>query len=132
MSDSERPPPRLAAGMAVANGCLHVLHVAVIVFSCVGWLSPATRPAHLVLAGLIACSWFVLGPLIGHPGFCALTGIQHHVWDELGRTERPNYMNFLYRKVTGRDPDPARVNMVTQLTFYCTTAASIALFFIDR
>ncbi len=124
MTDSMRP----TIGMALANGCLHVLHVAVILFSCLGWLSPATRPAHLVLAALIGCSWFVLGPLIGHPGFCALTGIQHRVWGALGRAEKPNYMTFLYRKLTGRDPDPGRVQMVTQLTFYGTTAASIALF----
>lgn len=131
MSDGEHPPGLISTRMTVANGCLHVLHVAVIVFSCVGWLSPATRPAHLVLAGLIACSWFVLGPLIGHPGFCALTGIQHRVWDQLGRTDRPNYMSFLYRKMTGRHPLPGRVEIVTQLTFYGTTAASITLFLLN-
>ena len=118
--------------MALANGCLHMLHLAVIIFSCVGWMSPVTRPAHLVLAGLIACSWFVLGPLIGHPGFCALTGIQHRVWEGLGQTERPNYMSYLCRKLTGREPNPARVQTVTQLTFYATTAASIVLFLLGR
>jgi hypothetical protein len=99
----------------------------VILFSMLGWMSPATRPFHLALAGGIAASWFVVGPLIGDPGFCAITGAQHAVWRRLGRTETPNYMTYLVRRITGRQPDGARVARATKWTFYGTTALSLVL-----
>lgn len=106
---------------------LHALHLAVIAFSCFGWLSPRTRPAHLVLAALIALSWFVLGPLLGRGlGFCAVTGVQHALWRRQGRPT-PSYMVLLAERALGREVDPGRVNLVTQLVFYGTTAASVAL-----
>lgn len=109
------------------NALLHGLHLAVIAFSCLGWISPVTRPAHLVLAGLIALSWFVLGPLLGQGlGFCAVTGVQHALWKREGR-ETPSYMAFLAERITGRTPEPGRIELVTQLVFYGTSAASVAL-----
>ena len=109
------------------NALLHGLHLSVIAFSCLGWVSPVTRPAHLALAALIALSWFVLGPLLGQGlGFCAITGVQHALWQREGR-ETPSYMVFLAERLTGRPADPARVNHVTQLVFYATSLASLAL-----
>lgn len=113
---------------AALNALMHALHVAVIVFSCTGWVSAATRPAHLVLSALIALSWFVLGPLSrGGLGFCAITGIQHSIWRRQGRPT-PSYMVFLVERLTGRAADPARVASVTQWVFYATTALSLALY----
>lgn len=122
---ADRPRPRWAtAGLDLA---LHVLHLAVIVFSCVGWISETTRPAHLVLAALIGLSWFVLGPLLGRgAGFCAITGLQHEVWRRDGRAT-PSYVVLLAETLLGREVDPGRVNLVTQLVFYGTTLASLSL-----
>lgn len=118
--------------MRLANGALHLLHLAVIGFSVLGWVWPATRPWHLVLAALIAFSWFVLGPWLGKWGFCFLTGVQHALWKRQGRSELPNYMTFLAQRLTGRKPDPARVNVWTQAVFYTTTALSLALYWKQR
>lgn len=109
-----------------ANLALHGLHLSVIGFSCLGWLSPATRPAHLVLSALIALSWFVLGPLLGRGlGFCAVTGVQHALWRRAGRPT-PSYMVWLAERVLRRPVDAERVSAVTWWTFLGTTAASLA------
>ena len=118
--------------LRLANGALHALHLGVIVFSVVGWIAPATRPFHLILAACIALSWFALGPLLGEPGYCALTGAQHAIWRKLGRNEDRNYMSFLAETITGREPDVGRVACVTQWTFYATTSLSIALTALER
>ena len=107
------------------NACLHTAHLSIIVFTCVGWAWGATRPAHLVLCALIALSWFVLGPIIGRPGYCAVTGLQHRLWSQLGRVDHPNYVTFLYRALTGRPGDPRTIDLVTQGVFYAAALASI-------
>lgn len=111
----------------VVDLALHALHLGVIVFACVGWLSPQARPAHLALSGAIAASWFVLGPLLGQGlGFCAITGLQHALWRRSGRST-PSYMVWLAERTLRREVDTARVAKVTQWTFYGTSAASVAL-----
>lgn len=123
-SDARGPSRR---SVRAANGVMHALHLAVISFSCVGWIWPTTRPLHLALAAGIAASWFVVGPALGRPGFCCLTGVQHALWARLGVAERPNYMSYLVTRLTGRAPNVRRVERATQAVFYATTAASIAL-----
>ncbi|MEZ6017992.1 MAG: DUF2784 family protein [Planctomycetota bacterium] len=113
--------------LRLGNALLHATHLAVICFSCVGWIWPETRPWHLALAAGIAVSWFVIGPLLGDPGYCVVTGAQHALWRRLGHTEQPNYMSFLYARLTGRPPDSARIGRWTQGTFYATTTLSLAL-----
>lgn len=114
--------------LRLANALLHGLHLAVIAFATFGWLVPAARPWHLALAAAIAASWFVLGPVLGEPGYCALTGLQHAVWRRLEPdAPRPGYMAFLCQRITGRPPDRARVERWTQGVFYATTAASLVL-----
>lgn len=135
IGSSESAPRRAETSVAtsfVLNAGLHCLHLAVIGFSVLGWISPATRPAHLVLAALIAFSWFVLGPLMGRGlGFCAVTGVQHALWKRSDR-ETPNYMVFLAELLLRRHVDEARVGLVTQLVFYGTTAVSLALWWMER
>lgn len=119
--------------LRIANALLHALHLCVIAFSCFGWLARATRPWHLALAAGIALSWFVLGPLVGEVGYCAVTGVQHAVWRRLTPdAPRPGYMAFLYERVTGRSADAARIAWWTQAVFYATTAASLALWVRDH
>lgn len=114
-------------GLRLANASLHATHIAVIAFSVVGWVSPATRPYHLMLAAGTAVSWFVLGPLISDPGYCAVTGLQQAVWRRMGVADPPSYVPYLVERVTGRVPDPVVARRVTQWTFFATTTASVAL-----
>ncbi len=113
----------------IANAALHLLHIATILFTLVGWIWPETRPFHLIVVGLTLFSWFVLGPLIGQPGHCFLTGFQHRIWGRLGKAERPNYMSYLAERITGRPPNPQIVDSWTQTGLYITTALSLYLEF---
>ncbi|MFT7676477.1 MAG: hypothetical protein ACI8QC_000448 [Planctomycetota bacterium] len=113
--------------LRLLNALLHGLHLAVILFSCIGWIWPATRPWHLGLCGLVLTSWFLIGPIVDEPGYCVLTGIQHKLWRKLGREDHPGYMVYLYEKLLRR-PAPARtIARVTQLVLYSATLISVAL-----
>jgi len=117
--------------LRVLNVLLHGLHLLVIVFCLVGWAFAETRLLHLVLCGLTLASWFLIGPLIGRPGYCFLTGMQHWVWTRLGREERPTYMSYLYHRLTGRDSGATgrrTIEVTTQVVFYGCTLLSVLLF----
>ncbi len=119
--------------LQLANALSHLAHLLVITFSVVGWAFDGTRLLHLVLCGLVLFSWFVLGPLVGKPGFCFLTGIQHWIWRKLGANgEKPdNYMTYLLQRVTGITPTPRGVKAIdymTQAVLYTSTALSFALY----
>ena len=115
----------------LANALLHGLHLCVIGFCVTGWAFEETRVAHLALCGLTLASWFLLGPLIGRPGYCFLTGVQHWLWARGGRNECPNYMSFLFERLSGRTPGPQttrRIEVVTQAVLYTCTLLSLGLF----
>lgn len=113
--------------LRLLNLGMHSVHLALIAFTCVGWIWPETRLAHLILCGLTLCSWFLLGPLIGKPGFCAITGVQHALWSKQGRTDHPSYMSLLFETVTRRRASAHSIGLATQIVFYGLTALSLAL-----
>ncbi len=110
---------------SLANVALHGLHLAVIGFCLLGWIWPQTRAPHLILCGLTLFSWFLLGPLLGKPGFCFLTGLQHRIWAKLGRGERPNYLSYLVLRLSGRAPNDVAIDRATQAVFYACTLLSL-------
>ncbi len=113
----------------IANAALHLLHLGVIGFTLIGWIWPTTRPFHLIIVGLTLGSWFILGPIIGQPGHCFLTGFQHRIWQRMGNQKRPNYMSYLAERLTGRPANVKRIDILTQSALYLTTAISVFLFF---
>lgn len=116
--------------MRFANGLLHGLHLLVIGFCLIGWALPQARVPHLFVCGLTLLSWFAIGPLIGRPGYCFLTGLQHWMWGKQGRAERPTYMVYLFQRLTGRAPGVGGVRVIdlsTQVVLYACTLLSIYL-----
>ena len=113
----------------LANALSHLLLLATIAFTLVGWIWDATRPYHLIVCGLTLGSWFVLGPIIGQPGHCFLTGFQHRIWGRMGNPARPNYMSYLAEKISGRPPEVRRIEIFTQLGLYLCTALSLLISF---
>jgi hypothetical protein len=116
--------------MCFFNGLSHLLHLGVIAFTCLGWILPATRPLHLVISGLTLLSRFLLGPLIGQPGFCFSTGIQHRIWKRMGAPATGNYMSYLYGRLSGQAPSAQGVrwiDRVTQGVLYSTTLLGLLL-----
>ena len=75
-------------------------------------------------------SWFILGPLIGKPGYCFLTGMQHWLWRQSGEPNEENYMCFLYKRVTRRTPteqETKRIDLGTQAVLHVSTLLSLVL-----
>lgn len=112
----------------LANFGLHAAHIAVIAFCLCGWIWTDTLPFHFALCVAIALSWFVLGPLLGKPGYCLLTGIQHEVWARQGRSERRNYVCFLFETTTRRRANPMVIERTTQGVFYVCALLSLRVF----
>ena len=111
---------------------LHLSHIAVILFSAVGWLWPAARPLHLGLQGLILFSWFGLGSFRGWT-YCFLTDLHWRVKAALGQPQRgESYVKLLVDRLSGHDTDANQVNRVTVTVFLVTTICSVALFVRDH
>ena len=110
------------------NIAMHGVHLGLILFTTLGWLVPAWRPAHLVLCALTVFSWFGLGIPAGKPGMCLVTEIQKKLWRRMAIEDRDSYVVFLLERITGRRPDPARTEVMTQATFYVSAVISLGLF----
>ena len=114
--------------LRVLNILLHFAHLAIILFSALGWLVATLRPLHLVLQGLILFSWFGLGYFKGWT-YCFLTDLHWRVKQALGRpATSETYMKLLADWVFARDVDAALVNKVTVTVFFTTTLLSLLLF----
>ena len=116
--------------LRLGNALSHSLHLIVITFSVIGWAFEETRLLHLILCGLVLFSWFILGPLIGKPGYCFLTGLQHWLWRKSGEANEQNYMCYLYKRVTKRTPTESQVKRIdfgTQAVLYTSTLMSLLL-----
>ena len=114
--------------MLFFNAALHGTHLAIILFTTLGWLVPAWRPAHLTLCALTVISWFGLGIPYGKPGMCLVTEIRKTIWRRMGIVGRDAYMVYLVERITGKPPDPARTDLVTQAVFCTSAVVSLALF----
>jgi Protein of Unknown function (DUF2784) len=116
--------------LRIANALLHAVHLLVIALCLAGWAFATTRALHLGLCALTLLSWFVLGPLIGRPGYCFLTGFQHRIWRHFGRTDQANYMSYLFERLTGRPPTPRGsriIDWATQFVLYTCVTLSLIL-----
>ena len=114
--------------MRCLDATLHGMHLSIISFTILGWIIPTWCLAHLVLCALIVLSWFGLGIPAGKPGMCLVTEIQKKLWRRKGIEDRDSYMEYLLEKITGKRPDPARTEVMTQATFYTSAVISLVLF----
>jgi len=104
---------------------LHLLHLSIIIFCVSGWLLPSTRPWHLVLCAMIFASWFGLGLWKGW-GYCLVTDLQWRLMRHTGDAAPPfGYVPMLWQRITGRDVDARRVDLLTQAVFYFSALASL-------
>jgi len=123
--------PQQRTVLRLLDVLFHIAHLAVILFSGLGWLVPALRPLHLGLQGVILFSWFGLGSFKGWT-YCFLTDLHWRIRQALGKPAHSgSYMKMLADRLSGRDVNAARVNQVTVSVFFITTLFSLLLYLRD-
>ncbi len=118
--------------LRVFNILLHLAHLAVILFSALGWVLPARRPLHLLLQGIILFSWFGLGYFKGWT-YCFLTDLHWRVKQAMGRpAETETYMQLLANRLLARHVAAVLVNRMTVTVFFTTTLLSLLLLIVNH
>ncbi len=118
-------------GGEILNFFLHLLHLAVVGFSLTGWISAATRPAHLLLLIATLVYWYGLGPILrrkGWYGHCLITDLQWALKNKLGHNvPAGGYIQYLVDRISGRAVDEQLVDRVTLWLFFSSLGASTVL-----
>jgi len=105
-----------------------LFHSSLILFNVLGWIWKRTRIWNLITLGLTGASWFILGLIIGVPGYCPFTDWHFTILEKLGETNLPNsYIKYLADRLTGLDINPSLVDNVTLYTFISATVISLFL-----
>lgn len=114
--------------MHLLNITFHLIHVGIILFCLLAWLSPDLLIYHLILCILTLSSWFVIGYIVKKPGICIITAIQQKLRKHVNTNEViENYVHFLLKSITGKDIDPKKVDLCTAISLYILTLLSIIL-----
>jgi len=87
--------------LVLADYLFFVLHTLLIGFNLTGWAWRRTRALHLIVLGLTAISWFVLGAYYGW-GYCICTDWHLQVRSQLGYDDAgASYLQLLASQVFG-------------------------------
>ena len=109
-----------------------ILHLVIIGFNLFAWIWPATRKAHLVVAGLTLGCWLILGIWFGL-GYCPVTDWQWQVKEALGEINLPNsFVKYYADKITGKDVSSDFIDLITIGSFAMAIAASVYLNFFNK
>ena len=107
-----------------------ILHLAIIFFNLFAWIPVRTRRWHLIVAGLTAASWFILGLWYGI-GYCPITDWQWRVKELRGETNLPgNFVEYFSERITGHNFDSHFIDNVIAISFFLAVAASLYVNFI--
>lgn len=91
-----------------------VFHTSLILFNLFGWIWKKTRLANLIVILITFASWFLLGLIVGVPGYCPLTDWHFDILEKLGHTDLPtSYIKYLADRLTGLDFSQKLVDVVT-------------------
>lgn len=113
--------------MAILDKLFLLFHTSLIIFVLVGWLWERTRLAHLIMASLIALSWFGLGACYGI-GYCPFTDWHWQVRKNMGETDLPlSYIKFLLDSFLGTDLNSRLVDNASLLLFFAAFLLSAFL-----
>jgi len=125
--DTDAPP--LATGLKriallAADRILYLFHICFMLAIVLGWIPQATRMFNWYLIVITLVSWFGLGLVFGF-GFCLITDIQSRIRQRLVTGgSMPSFVKDVLERVTGRELNPLYVEVITQLVFYFSVAAS--------
>jgi hypothetical protein len=111
----------------ILNYAFHALHIGIILFTLFGWILHATRLAHLIFVLLTLFSWYVLGFWLGE-GYCPITHWHWMIRRKIPAAPIPDsYIKLVLDRMTGRDINSARVNLLTLVVTLLSGGLSLAL-----
>ena len=121
--------PQLATGykrvlLIAADRFLYLFHICFMLAIVFGWIPQATRMFNWYLIVVTLISWVGLGLVFGF-GFCLLTDIQSRIRQRLfADGSMPSFVKDMLERITGRELNAFHVEVVTQVIFYLSAAAS--------
>lgn len=111
---------------------LYAAHLLLIGFNLLGWIWRKTRPWHLLVVGLTAASWFIIGIWYGF-GYCFITDWHWQVKATLGQSGLPvSFVEHLLNDVLGFSFSTIVVDWLTGGLFALAALLSIILYVRDR
>ena len=114
------------------NYFFFVFHTIIVLFILIGWAFRKTRKIHLLVIGVIAFSWFILGIWYGW-GFCFCTEWHWQVRRLLGYCDySTSYIHLLLLNLTGKNFPNELVDKITFAVFFECIALSLILNLRDR
>ena len=109
------------------NIVIGVFHVLLIVACLIGWISPRTRKAHLILIALVMGCWFLLGIQYGI-GYCPLTDWHWQVKEKLGEESLPNsFIKYLWDHIFTNPISPKAADILTFGAFFVSLIPTLYL-----
>ncbi len=117
---------------AFLNIFFFVFHSLLILFVLFGWAWKKTRLANLIVIGLVAFSWFILGIWYGY-GYCPSTDWHWQARARLGYADMPSsYTKFLIDSFTGWNVSQRVVDVFTLVLLVSSLGMSILTNLRDR
>lgn len=113
--------------LAIADGVLGALHLAVVLGNLTLWAFRRTRRLHLLLVAVTAFSWFVLGAIYGL-GYCFLTDWQARIQRARGITDiHHSFLHYLAQDVLHLPVSKSSVDLAAGIGFATVIVLSVAL-----
>jgi hypothetical protein len=113
--------------LQLLNIVIGVFHVLLIVACLIGWISPRTRKAHLILIALVMGCWFLLGLKYGI-GYCPLTDWHWQVKQKLGEGSLPNsFIKYLWDHIFTTSISPKAADILTFGAFFVSLIPALYL-----
>ena len=118
--------------LQLLNIVIGVFHVLLIVACLIGWISPRTRKAHLILIAVVMGCWFLLGIQYGI-GYCPLTDWHWQVKEKLGEESLPNsFIKYLWDHIFATPISPKAADILTFGAFFVSLVPAIYLHWTDK
>ncbi len=104
-----------------------LLHLAIIGFNLLGWISRRTLRWHLLSVILTAGSWFLLGIWYGM-GYCPITDWHWQVKRQLGAEDLPSsFITWFAQQIWPGTVDPLLIDWMTGIGFGLAAIISLYL-----
>jgi len=109
-----------------------LLHLVIIGFNLLGWISPSTGKLHFICVVVTAGCWFILGIWFGM-GYCPITDWQWQIKEKLGEHNLPNsFIKYYADKISGVSISASLIDTMTAVCFFLAALLSVYVNFLRK